>query len=136
MPALARRLDDRLLQALGQADPPVSVQSAAALIQRCAPPFPTRCADGSRWCRKPSRAAREAAREASLDLADLRVLYRALRVAWLAELVFGERELAHRWLCQPKRRLHGRVPLLLCQYGRYAAMIEQWLVNIDEGNGP
>ena len=49
-----------------------------------------------------------AAREASLDLADLRVLYRALRVAWLAELVFGERELAHRWLCQPKRRLHGR----------------------------
>ena len=49
---------------------------------------------------------------------------------------FGERELAHRWLCQPKRRLHGRVPLLLCQYGRYAAMIEQWLVNIDEGNGP
>lgn len=84
---------------------------------------------------EPGRA-REAAREASLDLADLRVLYRALRVAWLAELVFGERELAHRWLCQPKRRLHGRVPLLLCQYGRYAAMIEQWLVNIDEGNGP
>ena len=30
VPALARRLDDRLLQALGQADPPVSVQSAAA----------------------------------------------------------------------------------------------------------
>ena len=49
---------------------------------------------------EPGRA-REAAREASLDLADLRVLYRALRVAWLAELVFGERELAHRWLCQP-----------------------------------
>ena len=46
-------------------------------------------------------ARAEAAREASLDLADLRVLYRALRVAWLAELVFGERELAHRWLCQP-----------------------------------
>ena len=77
----------------------------------------------------------EAAREASLDLADLRVLYRALRVAWLAELVFGERELAHRWLCQPASPARP-VPLLLCQYGRYAAMIEQWLVNIDEGNGP
>ncbi|AUT49295.1 hypothetical protein C2U31_26885 [Achromobacter sp. AONIH1] len=137
VPALARRLDDRLLQALGQADPPVSVQSAAALIQALRATFSD---EMRRWFplvpeAEPGRA-REAAREASLDLADLRVLYRALRVAWLAELVFGERELAHRWLCQPKRRLHGRVPLLLCQYGRYAAMIEQWLVNIDEGNGP
>ena len=38
-----------------------------------------------------SRAGpRAGARETSLDPADLRVLYRALRVAWLAELVFGE----------------------------------------------
>lgn len=83
-----------------------------------------------------SRRARDPARALGLDLADLRVLYRALRVAWLAELVFGGRDEARRWLCTPKRRLHGRVPLLLCQHGRYAAVVEAWLVDIDEGNGP
>jgi len=83
-----------------------------------------------------SRRGRDPARALGLDLADLRVLYRAIRVAWLAELVFGGREEARRWLCTPKRRLHGRVPLLLCQHGRYAAVIEEWLVDIDEGNGP
>jgi len=83
-----------------------------------------------------SHRARDPARALGLDLADLRVLYRAIRVAWLAELVFGGRDEARRWLCTPKRRLHGRVPLLLCQHGRYAAVIEEWLVDIDEGNGP
>jgi hypothetical protein len=83
-----------------------------------------------------SRRVRDPARALGLDLADLRVLYRALRVAWLAELVFGGRDEARRWLCTPKRRLHGRVPLLLCQHGRYAAVVEAWLVDIDEGNGP
>ena len=101
MPALARRLDDRLLQALGQADPPVSVQSAAALIQALRATFSD---EMRRWFplvpeAEPGRARRRRARPAWT--ADLRVLYRALRVAWLAELVFGERELAHRWLCQP-----------------------------------
>ena len=79
---------------------------------------------------------RDPNRDHSLDLADLRVLYRALRVAWLAELVFGGADGARRWLSSPKRRLHGRVPLLLCQHGRYAVLIKQWLINIDEGNGP
>ena len=83
---------------------------------------------------EPGRA-REAAREASLTWPICACfIARCGSRGWPSW--FGERELAHRWLCQPKRRLHGRVPLLLCQYGRYAAMIEQWLVNIDEGNGP
>ncbi|MOA69651.1 hypothetical protein D3C78_1979580 [compost metagenome] len=64
------------------------------------------------------------------------MLHRAIRVVWLAELVFGDREQAVRWLSAPKRRLLGRVPLWVCQHGRYAALIEQWLVDIDEGNGP
>ncbi|WMD20831.1 MbcA/ParS/Xre antitoxin family protein [Achromobacter seleniivolatilans] len=134
-------LDARLTQALGGAEPPASLQRAGALLQALRQTF-----DGElrRWCPLVPDLApdltmgrvRDPARELGLDLSDLRVLYRALRVVWLAELVFGERELAHRWLSQPKRCLQGRVPLLLCQHGRYAAMIEQWLVNIDEGNGP
>ena len=136
VPALARRLDDRLLQALGQADPPVSVQSAAALIQALRATFPTRCADGSRWCRKPSRAARGGgARGQPGPGRSARALSRAAgRVAGRAGL---RRARAGAPLAVPAQASPARpVPLLLCQYGRYAAMIEQWLVNIDEGNGP
>ncbi|WP_063582674.1 MbcA/ParS/Xre antitoxin family protein [Achromobacter ruhlandii] len=134
---IAAALQARLDLALGQAGPPVSLQCAAALLQSLRGTF---AGDLSQWLAlvpqlEPGRP-RDSLRDHSLDLADLRVLYRALRVVWLAELVFGGAEGARRWLCSPKRRLHGRVPLLLCQHGRYAALIEQWLINIDEGNGP
>lgn len=130
-------LDARLKGALGDAQPPASLQCAAALLQALRQTYSHEL---GRWFplvpeQAPARA-RDPSRDLGLDLSDLRVLYRALRVTWLAELVFGDREQAHQWLRLPKRRLHGRVPLLLCQHGRYAAMIEQWLVNIDEGNGP
>ena len=130
-------LDARLGQALGQAGPPPSLQCAPALLQSLRATF---AGDLLHWLalvpQVETGRSRDPLRDHSLDLADLRVLYRALRVAWLAELVFGGADGARRWLCSPKRRLHGRVPMLLCQHGRYAAMIEQWLVNIDEGNGP
>ncbi|WP_255469024.1 MbcA/ParS/Xre antitoxin family protein [Achromobacter sp. UMC46] len=123
--------------ALGDAGPPASLQCAGALLQALRQTYP----DGAgRWfALVPEQApvrARDTSRESGLDVSDLRVLYRALRVTWLAELVFGGREQARQWLCSPKRRLLGRVPLLLCQHGRHAAAIEEWLVNIDEGNGP
>ncbi|WP_235515336.1 antitoxin Xre/MbcA/ParS toxin-binding domain-containing protein [Achromobacter sp. Root83] len=124
-------------QALGWMGPPNTVQCAAALLQALRITF---AGEIRRWFplvpENGSGRGRDPGREHGLDLADLRVLHRALRVAWLAELVFGDRDLAHLWLCQPKRRLHGREPLLLSQFGRYAPMIEQWLVDIDEGNGP
>nr|WP_315526791.1 MbcA/ParS/Xre antitoxin family protein [uncultured Achromobacter sp.] len=136
-PAIGRRLDARLKLALGNAQPPASLQSAGALLQALRQTYPDEL---GRWFPlvpelAPTRA-RDASRELGLDLSDLRVLYRALRVTWLAELVFGGRDQARQWLCSPKRRLLGRVPLSLCQHGRHAVMIEQWLVNIDEGNGP
>ncbi|AMH04433.1 MbcA/ParS/Xre antitoxin family protein [Achromobacter xylosoxidans] len=134
---IAAALEARLSQALGQSGPPASLQCAAALLQSLRVAF---AGELLHWLAlvprvEPGRP-RDPLRDHSLDLADLRVLYRALRVAWLAELVFGGVEDARRWLCSPKRRLHGRVPLLLCQHGRYAVLIEQWLINIDEGNGP
>ncbi|KAG0779434.1 hypothetical protein G6F22_010637 [Rhizopus arrhizus] len=121
--------------ALGAAQPPASQQCAGALRQALRLTYPD---DLGRWFplvpeQAPVRA-RDVSRDLGLDLSDLRVLYRALRVTWLAELVFGGREQARQWLCSPKRRLLGRVPLALCQHGRHAGMIEQWLVNIDEGN--
>ncbi|WP_454695728.1 MbcA/ParS/Xre antitoxin family protein [Achromobacter aegrifaciens] len=130
-------LESRLIQALGQDGPPVSLQCTAALLQALRT---TLAGDLLHWLAlmpqvEPGRP-RDPLRDHALDLADLRVLYRVLRVAWLAEQVFGGADAARRWLCSPKRRLHGRLPLLLCQHGRYAALLEQWLINIDEGNGP
>lgn len=130
-------LDTRLTLALGDARAPASLQCAGALLQALRQTYP----DGpGRWFPlvpdQGAGHAREGSRESGLDLSDLRVLYRALRVSWLAELVFGSRERAHQWLSSPKRRLLGRVPLLLCQHGKHAVAIEEWLIDIDEGNGP
>jgi len=144
--AVTLALDERLTRVLGHAQPPASLRDAAALLQALRQAFPN---DLARWFPlmpggmplgmpqgMPASAAAQSSRAWGLDLADLRVLHRAIRVVWLAELVFGDREQAVRWLGTPKRRLLGRVPLWVCQHGRYAALIEEWLVDIDEGNGP
>jgi hypothetical protein len=144
--AVTVALDERLTRVLGHAQPPASLRGAAVLLQALRQAFPN---DLARWfplmpvgmplgmpTGMPESAAAQSPRAWGLDLADLRVLHRAIRVVWLAELVFGDREQAVRWLSAPKRRLLGRVPLRVCQHGRYAALIEEWLVDIDEGNGP
>ncbi|MNQ31854.1 hypothetical protein D3C85_452360 [compost metagenome] len=144
--AVTLALDERLTRVLGHAQPPASLRGAAVLLQALRQAFPN---DLARWfplmpvgmplgmpTGMPESAAAQSPRAWGLDLADLRVLHRAIRVVWLAELVFGDREQAVRWLGTPKRRLLGRVPLRVCQHGRYAALIEEWLVDIDEGNGP
>jgi len=128
-------LDTRLEQALGWTGPPNTLHCAAALLRALRVTFAARTRVWFPLMPADARGLRhDAVRERGLDLADLRMLHRALRVAWLAELVFGDRDLAHLWLCQPKRRLHGRVPLLLAQFGQHAQAIEQWLIDIDEGN--
>lgn len=144
--AVTLALDERLTRVLGHAQPPASLRDAAALLQALRQTFPN---DLARWfplipvgmplgmsTGMPASATAQSPRAWGLDLADLRVLHRAIRVVWLAELVFGDRVQAVRWLSAPKRRLLGRVPLWVCQHGRYAALIEQWLVDIDEGNCP
>lgn len=61
--------------------------------------------------------------------------YLTLRVVWLAEHVFSDQPSAMHWLCQRKMRLQGYTPLELASSPRHAAWLEQWLVEIDEGNG-
>lgn len=126
-------LDWRLTQALGTTRAPSTLQGAAPLLQALRQTFPD---DVARWFPLVPLCPPEPGLAFGLDVSDLRVLYRALRVVWLAELVFGGRDEGQRWLRSPKRRLLGRVPLLLCQHGRYAGFIESWLIDIDEGNGP
>ncbi|WP_332611667.1 MbcA/ParS/Xre antitoxin family protein [Achromobacter sp. ESBL13] len=126
-------LDLRLTQALGATRAPSTLQGAAPLLQALRQTFPE---DVARWFPLLPLWPPEPGMAFGLDVSDLRALYHALRVVWLAELVFGGRDEAQRWLRSPKRRLLGRVPLLLCQHGRYAGFIESWLIDIDEGNGP
>jgi putative toxin-antitoxin system antitoxin component (TIGR02293 family) len=58
---------------------------------------------------------------------------RALRVLSLAESVYGSRERALAWLRKPHPRLEGRVPLSLLKTDTGSRMVEELLVQIDEG---
>jgi len=61
-----------------------------------------------------------------------RVLH-VIRVLALAESVYGSRERALAWLRRPHARLDGRAPLSLLNTGTGSRIVEELLVQIDEG---
>src|SRR3546814_12841980 len=69
----------------------------------------------------------------ALSRSDVAALHRVLRTVYLAELVFGDAERARYWLCAPKVRLQGRVPLMIAAHVQHAHQLEQWLMEIAEG---
>jgi putative toxin-antitoxin system antitoxin component (TIGR02293 family) len=58
---------------------------------------------------------------------------RAIRVLSLAEAIYGSRERALAWLRKPNARLEDRVPLLLLKTDTGSRIVEELLVQIDEG---
>jgi putative toxin-antitoxin system antitoxin component (TIGR02293 family) len=60
-------------------------------------------------------------------------LVRLIKVYDLAVQVFGEKEKAVYWLGEPKRRFEGRTPIQIMRTGLGAGMVEEMLVQIDEG---
>jgi putative toxin-antitoxin system antitoxin component (TIGR02293 family) len=58
---------------------------------------------------------------------------RAIRALSLAESVYGSRERALAWLRKPHPRLDGRSPLSLLKTDTGSRMVEELLVQIDEG---
>ena len=58
---------------------------------------------------------------------------RVIRVLALAESVYGSRERALAWLRRPHARLDGRAPLSLLNTGTGSRIVEELLVQIDEG---
>jgi putative toxin-antitoxin system antitoxin component (TIGR02293 family) len=58
---------------------------------------------------------------------------RAARVLALSERVLGSKERALRWMREPKRRFEGRTPLDLSGTAAGAQLVEQMLIQIDEG---
>lgn len=58
---------------------------------------------------------------------------RVIRVLSSAEAIYGSRERALQWLRRPHPRLQGRVPLSLLKTDTGSRMVEELLIQIDEG---
>ena len=58
---------------------------------------------------------------------------RTARVLSLAQRVFGSEEKALRWMRAPKRRFEGRTPLQMSVTGAGTQLVEEMLIQIDEG---
>jgi putative toxin-antitoxin system antitoxin component (TIGR02293 family) len=58
---------------------------------------------------------------------------RVIRVLSLAESVYGSRERALAWLRNPHGRLDGRAPLSLLNTDTGSRIVEELLVQVDEG---
>lgn len=58
---------------------------------------------------------------------------RAARVLSLAERVFGDREKALSWMRKPKKRFQGESPMQMLETEAGARLVEQMLVQVDEG---
>src|ERR1700677_1599177 len=58
---------------------------------------------------------------------------RAIRVLSLAESVYGSRQRALAWLRKPHGRLDGRAPLSLLKTDTGSRIVEELLIQIDEG---
>jgi len=58
---------------------------------------------------------------------------RAIRVLSLAESVYGSRERALAWLRKPHARLDSRAPLSLLKTDTGSRIVEEMLIQIDEG---
>lgn len=77
---------------------------------------------------KHRRSRREALNRDESDRA-----IRTARVLALAQGVLGSEEKALRWMREPKRRFEGRTPLQMCVTGAGAQIVEEMLIQIDEG---
>jgi putative toxin-antitoxin system antitoxin component (TIGR02293 family) len=58
---------------------------------------------------------------------------RAARVLALSERVFGQRDKALSWMRRAKKRLQGETPMEMLQTEVGARLVEQMLIQIDEG---
>jgi putative toxin-antitoxin system antitoxin component (TIGR02293 family) len=58
---------------------------------------------------------------------------RAARVLVLGEKIFANHEKALSWLRQPKKRFKGETPMAMLQTEAGARLVEQMLIQIDEG---
>jgi putative toxin-antitoxin system antitoxin component (TIGR02293 family) len=58
---------------------------------------------------------------------------RAARVLSLAEQVFANRDKAFSWMRKAKKRVHGEAPMKMLQTEAGTRLVEQMLIQLDEG---
>ena len=58
---------------------------------------------------------------------------RVARITATAEQVFGEPERAWRWLRKPQQRFDGKAPIDMLTTEAGARLVEEMLVQIDQG---
>ncbi|WP_420239886.1 antitoxin Xre/MbcA/ParS toxin-binding domain-containing protein [Telmatobacter bradus] len=73
------------------------------------------------------------ARKEAFNLDESDRLARVLRLYEQAVRVFGQPEKARHWLLQPQKRLEERTPLAMMRSEIGGRMVEEWLIQIDEG---
>ncbi len=78
-----------------------------------------------------ARAAKGAGRHLSSDESDKAL--RAARILALAERVFSSREKAFSWMRKPKIRFDGETPMQMLASEAGARLVEQMLLQVDEG---
>lgn len=72
-------------------------------------------------------------RREKLTLEESDRVLRVLRILSSAESVYGNRERALTWLREPHARLEGRSPLSLVKTDTGSRIVEELLIQIDEG---
>jgi putative toxin-antitoxin system antitoxin component (TIGR02293 family) len=72
-------------------------------------------------------------RREKLTLEESDRVLRVLRILSSAESVYGNRERALTWLRKPHARLEGRSPLSLVKTDTGSRIVEELLIQIDEG---
>ena len=72
-------------------------------------------------------------RREKLTLEETDRVLRVIRVLASAEAIYGSRERALQWLRRPNPRLNDRVPLSLLRSDAGSRVVEELLVQIDEG---
>jgi putative toxin-antitoxin system antitoxin component (TIGR02293 family) len=81
----------------------------------------------------PRTLSHRRAKGESLSLEETDRAVRVARIMALAEGVFGDKEKAMRWLRKTPRRFEGRTPLAMLATEAGGRLVEQALIQIDEG---
>ncbi len=77
--------------------------------------------------------ARRQAQNERLTVEETDKALRLARIATQAEIVFGDKNKAHRWLRKPKRSLNGETPLTYLASEAGARTVEEMLNRIEFG---
>ncbi len=72
-------------------------------------------------------------KEQPLTVEESDKLFRAAHITAMAQIIFGSKEKAKRWLSKPKNRFSGAEPLTMLSTAQGTRQVEEMLLQIAEG---